>query len=238
MKDNKKLIIISGVIVFIALGIFMGAPKLYGLEKEQILERNAEESVATVYASLSSQAQKFYMKQSDGLKKPVPERLVELDQLTIGCFGPENILQMSPADTNLGGQCCGVLKDVEAYEVQLKALERFIDENGNIDFIPRDPYDVPVEQAQQLISFDSQVTLTPAQQETYNKAMKMSHHGGPCCCKCWKWYAMSGLAKKLIVGYGWDEQQIAELWDTSSSCGHKEDTNMHQHYDIKEDQHH
>jgi len=60
--------------------------------------------------------------------------------------------------------------------------------------------------------------------------MQMSHHGGPCCCKCWKWHMMSGLGKKLIVDFGWNAKQLAELWDLSSSCGHKEDTNMHQHY--------
>ncbi len=49
---------------------------------------------------------------------------------------------------------------------------------------------------------------------------------------------MSGLAKKLIVDYGWDEHQTAELWDTSSSCGHDEDTDMHGHYDVPDDHDH
>lgn len=222
--------------MLIVVAVFMGVPKLFESGKEKILEINADEDIASVYASLSPQAQKLYLKQSDNLAKPVPERLVELDQLKIGCFGSQNVMQMSASDTNLGGQCCGTLQDIEAYEVQLQALETFIEENGNIDLIPKDPYDVSVEQAQQLTSFD-QISLNAAQQSIYDKAMKMSHHGGPCCCKCWKWYVMSGLAKKLIVDHGWDEHQIAELWDTSSSCGHKEDTNMHQHYDVDEDNH-
>jgi len=237
MEQNKKIILAGTVAFILAVGLFFGLPKLYESGKEQVLESRADESIASTYASLLPQAQKLYMKQSDGLTKPVPERLVELDELKIGCFGPQNVMQMSSADSNLGGQCCGVLTDIEAYEVQLQALEKFIEENSNIDIIPRDPYDIPVEQAQLLTSFDK-ISLTAQQQGVYDKAMKMSHHGGPCCCKCWKWYVMSGLAKKLIVDYGWDEQQIAELWDTSSSCGHKEDTNMHQHYDVEDEHSH
>ena len=236
MEQNKKLILAGGISLLLAMGLFFGLPKLYESGKEQVLESRADESIASVYASLSPQAQKLYIKQSEQLTKPVPERLVELDELKIGCFGPQNIMHMSAADVNLGGQCCGVLTDIEAYEVQLQALETFIEENGNIDIIPRDPYDMSVEQAQLLTSFD-QISLTAEQQGIYDKAMKMSHHGGPCCCKCWKWYVMSGLAKKLIVDYGWDEHQVAELWDTSSSCGHKEDTNMHQHYDVEDEEH-
>ncbi len=195
----------------------------------------AEDNIMNIYNSLSPQAKALYFKQSEELTKPVPERIVELDELTIGCFGPAQVLQMSTEDTNLGGQCCGALKDAEAYNVQLKALDRFIEKNGNVDdLIPKDPYDVPVEHAQKLVDFDRTITLSASQQAMYDEAMRMSHHGGPCCCKCWKWYVMSGLAKKLIVDYGWNENRIAELWDTSSSCGHAHDTNMHKHYNVPE----
>jgi len=191
-------------------------------------------SITEVYESLPKQAQALYYKQSDKLTEPVPDSLVELDKLTIGCFGPKTIMKMSPEEDNLGGQCCGTLKDIESYEIQLESLSSFIKKNGNIEFIPKDPYDLTVVHAQQLTAFD-EITLSSEQQQVYDKATKMSHHGGPCCCKCWKWYVMSGLAKKLIVEYGWDEHQIAELWDTSSSCGHDSDTNMHMHYDTQED---
>ncbi|MBI1969255.1 hypothetical protein HYS48_01055 [Candidatus Woesearchaeota archaeon] len=197
----------------------------------------ASEEILAVYNSLSPQAKSLYFQQSDQLTKPVDPRVVELDQLTIGCFGPAKIMQMDPASPNMGGQCCGALKSAESYRLQLEALDRFIRENGNLDIIPRDPYDVPVEQAQKLIALDNQIVLSPAQQQLYDAAIKMSHHGGPCCCKCWKWYVMSGLAKKLIVDYGWDEHKIAELWDTSSSCGHDEDTDMHQHYATQAKEH-
>ena len=175
-------------------------------------------------------AKKLYFEQSDGLTQPVPSRLVELDQKVIGCFGPDQILAMSPDEDSLGGQCCGALRDMNAYQAQLDALSDFIEKNGNIEFIPHDPYDVSVRQAQQLLVFDRDIHLTSDQQRTFDLATEMSHHGGPCCCKCWKWFMMSGLGKKMIADYDWNEHQLAELWDTSSSCGHAEDTSMYEHY--------
>jgi len=223
---KTRHIIITGLCVMIIAGVFVALAARQNDKTSLPDESIAGSSIGEAYSRLSPQAKKLYMEQSDGLTKPVPQRLVELDQLTIGCFGPQRVMQMSNADSNLGGQCCGTLTDIEAYEIQLKALQRFIGKNGNIDLIPKDPYDVPVEHAKLLLSFD-QIVLTPDQQAIYDEAIRMSHHGGPCCCKCWKWYVMSGLARKLIVDYGWDENQIAELWDTSSSCGHSDDMNMH-----------
>ncbi len=220
---KKTLYIIIGVAAsLIITGMFF-----FNQNTANVVETSQNEIMA-VYASLSPQAKAHYFQQSDELSKPVPERLVELDELKIGCFRPNTILRMSSSDENLGGQCCGTLKNFEAYEIQLDVLEHFIEENGNIDLIPKDPYDIQVEHAQQLISFDS-IVLSSGHQ-IYNAAMQMSHHGGPCCCKCWKWYMMSGLGKKLIVDYNWNAKQLTELWDLSSSCGHEEDTNMHEHY--------
>lgn len=193
--------------------------------------------IMKVYNSLSPRAQALYLKQSNNLTKEVPPRLVELDSLNIGCFGPKNVLAMAETDTNLGGQCCGNLKDAESYETQLDALHSFIAENGNNDLIPLDPYDTPIPLAQKLTKFDSEIVLTALQQNIYDAATAMSHHGGPCCCKCWKWYVMSGLAKHLIVEEGWSAHQISQLWDLSSSCGHDEDTDMHKHYNSPSDDH-
>lgn len=237
IKVKKRTLLFIGVAILLVLvGIvyFNGQSNKFtgNIIKEDLSD------IEIVYNSLTPQAKALYYKQSEGLTREVPERIVELDELTIGCFGTNTIMQMSESDINLGGQCCGALMDAEAYEIQLQALHEFIEENGDIDFIPKDPYDVPVEHAQELIQFDKDIRLIDSQQSTYNSAIELSHHGGPCCCKCWKWYMMSGLAKKLIVDYGWSENQIAELWDLSSSCGHDEDTNMNQHYDVDEDDEH
>ncbi|MEK6860858.1 MAG: hypothetical protein AABY07_02705, partial [Nanoarchaeota archaeon] len=192
-------------------------------------------NIKSIYERLSPQAKSLYFQQSDQLTKEVDPRLVELDRLTIGCFGSNKIMQMKNTDPNLGGQCCGVLKNADQYRVQLDVIKSFIEEHrehlgDNADLIPEDPYEVPVAHAQKLIRFDNEIILNSEQQAVYDKAVQMSHHGGPCCCKCWKWYVMSGLAKRLIVDNNVDAEFLAELWDISSSCGHDEDLNMHKHY--------
>lgn len=227
--NNKKTQLIIGAIAILVIGGLFLFQKKPNQQNDETTEVSIN-PIQTVYAALPERAKTFYYQQSEGLAQPVAERLVELDQLTIGCFGTNTIMQMSSTDTNLGGQCCGVLKDIEAYEEQLPALLNFIEENGDIELIPKDPYDIPVTHAQMLIALDTDIVLTSEQQSIFDEAVKQSHHGGPCCCKCWKWYMMSGLGKKLIVDYGWDAEQLAELWDLSSSCGHAEDTDMHEHY--------
>lgn len=231
-KQTNMLPFIGGslITIIIGSGIFL----LQRGNNPPVAEAN---EIVKIYQSLTPKAQSLYYEQSEELTKAVPDRLVELDLLTIGCFAPSKVTNMSVDEPNLGGQCCGVLKDADAYEIQLKALERFIANNGNIALIPRDPYDLTVEHAQELTEFDESTQLTPEQQVLYDEAVEKSHHEGPCCCKCWKWYAMSGLAKELIVEYNWTSDQIAELWDLSSSCGHDEDTNMNQHYEEKEPAH-
>lgn len=222
-KNKTNLLILAAIL------ILTGVTVAYKTLQEPKIPVAANE-IERIYNDLPPQAKNLYFQQSKELTKKVPERLIELDQLTIGCYGTDTIMQMSTDDSNLGGQCCGALKDVQSYELQLKALKIFIDTNENGTLIPEDPYDVPVEHAQNLIAFDSSIILSPEQKNIFDTAVENSHHGGPCCCKCWKWYMMSGLAKKLIVDYGWNADQIAQLWDLSSSCGHSEDTNMVQHY--------
>jgi|AP95_1055475.scaffolds.fasta_scaffold00819_2 hypothetical protein len=203
---------------------------MMNMKDSNAVEPTANAEVKAVYDSLSPQAQGLYFKQSKKLTQPVAARIVELDEKTIGCFGPSQVLSMSTDDKNLGGQCCGALTDITAYRIQLETIEHFIVENGGRDIIPADPYDLTVEVSQQLTQIDKDITLSSEQQMTFDNAVAMSHHGGPCCCKCWKWFVMSGLAKNLIVEEKWNQNQIAELWDISSSCGHAEDTDMHAHY--------
>lgn len=130
MPKQKITIIAATVLVLIGGAVFFNNQKE---GNDSFSGSGVLSPIQEVYAALPEQAKPFYYQQSEGLTKPVPERLVELDQLTIGCFGADTIMQMSPDDTNLGGQCCGVLKDIEAYEAQLPALHAFIEENGNID---------------------------------------------------------------------------------------------------------
>jgi len=230
-NNNKKYVIAGLLVVALIAGFSFFSSGLSGATTVSTTDGpsnlNQENSIQDTYNSLSPKAKALYFDQSEELTIPVPERIVELDQLQIGCFGPDAISQLS-TDTNLGGQCCGALKDGKAYEIQLQVLEKFIEDHGSIDIIPKDPYDISVEHANTLTNFDS-LTLSDTQQQVYDESLQLSHHG-PCCCKCWKWYVMSGLGKKLIVEYNFTAEDVAELWDLSSSCGHAEDTNMNEHY--------
>lgn len=174
------------------------------------------DSITAEYNALTTpMAKKLYLEQSEGLTKHVDPRFRELDMLTIGCFGPSQVLLMDDNDKNLGGQCCGVLKSTHLYEEQLESLETYRD----IPEIPKDPYSVPVALAQKLLRYDQEITLTSEQQKVFDKASAMSNEGGPCCCKCWKWYVYSGLAKYLITNYQYTAEQVAEVWDISDNCG-------------------
>lgn len=113
------------------------------------------------------------------------------------------------------GSCCNKM-DHHTYQEQIEGLKK---RYKDISIIPSDPYDISAVQAKQLFKFLEEIKLTSEQQLVYNEAMKLSDEGGPCCCKCWHWDAYEGLAKKLIVDYGWNSEQIAELWDLSDACG-------------------
>jgi len=158
---DKKIIIIIVLVIIVAL--FSMKTLFTSTSGIPVIQGN---SVAEIYNSLSPQAQALYYKQSDELTKAVPERLVELDELKIGCFGPKTTMSLSSADVNLGGQCCGALKDFEAYEIQLEALHDFIEAHGDIEIIPKDPYDVPVALAQELTGYDT-LALSSSQQKIF-----------------------------------------------------------------------
>ncbi len=204
---NKDLIIVLCLILLIAVFLIFKNYEKKDLKDNPIVERYNKLSTAT--------AKKLYYEQSEGLTKSVDDRLILLDELTISCFGADNVLRMSDTDKNLGGQCCGVLKSVHMYEEQLKALEEYED----IPEIPKDPYNVPVELAKKLIQYDKDIILTSEQQKILDEASEMSNEGGPCCCKCWKWYMYNGLAKLLITKYNFNAEDVAMVWDLSDSCG-------------------
>lgn len=133
---------------------------------------------------------------------------------TNSCGGGANVVYSMPENGNLQGSCCSPM-DLHRYEEQIEGLKRY----SSYDIIPSDPYDVPVVWARETIDYNKNTQLTAEQQAIYDEAVEMSHEGGPCCCICWHWYAYEGLAKKLIIEYGFSAEQIAEVWDLSDACG-------------------
>ena len=114
----------------------------------------------------------------------------------------------------LQGSCCRPMV-FDRYVEQLRRLKRY----GAVAEIPADPYDVPLGLAKRLIAYDRTITLSPAQQKTYDHATTLSHEHGPCCCHCWRWTAFGGQAKYLIARRGYTAQQIAGVWDLEDGCG-------------------
>lgn len=137
------------------------------------------------------------------------------EKTTNSCGGGEQAVYALPEDGHLQGSCCEAM-DAHSYEEQITALEEVY---GEYDIIPSDPYDVPVAWARQMIEYGDATALTREQQAIYDKAMKISKEGGPCCCVCWHWHAYEGLAKHLIINERFSAEQIAEVWDFSDACG-------------------
>ncbi|MBI4154663.1 hypothetical protein HY498_01090 [Candidatus Woesearchaeota archaeon] len=129
------------------------------------------------------------------------------------CFGPGTVLEMQDQE-RIQGSCCGPMV-LHRYEEQIEGLKKY----SNIPQIPKDPYDIEIKLAKELLDYQKNIKLTDNQQKIYNEAMGMSQEGGPCCCKCWRWYVYEGLAKYLIVNHNFTAKQIAELWDMSDGCG-------------------
>jgi hypothetical protein len=127
------------------------------------------------------------------------------------CAGPEIV---SVVDSErLQGSCCSAM-DFHRYTEQIEGLKKF----SYIEEVPKDPYDIPKEWADRFIEY-YQTNLTFEQQKIYDDASEISDEKGPCCCKCWRWYAYGGLAKYLIINYNFTAEQIAEVWDLSDGCG-------------------
>jgi hypothetical protein len=117
-------------------------------------------------------------------------------------------------EERLQGSCCSAM-DLHRYQEQVEFLRRY----SSIPHIPEDPYDIPVPLAKELIAYGTSITLTAREQTVYDEAVQLSEEGGPCCCRCWRWFAFEGLGKYLIAEHGFGAEQIAELWDGLDGCG-------------------
>ena len=131
------------------------------------------------------------------------------------CAGPNIVDPMKDGD-GLQGSCCSPM-DFDTYVKQIEGLKKY----SYVSVIPSDPYDIPVGLAKELLDYDKTIVLTSGEQTIYDNAMKMSSEGGPCCCKCWRWYAFEGQAKYLIQNLDYTEKQISEVWDLEDGCGGK-----------------
>ncbi len=114
----------------------------------------------------------------------------------------------------LQGSCCSPM-DFHHYSEQVEGLKKY----AKIDKIPQDPYDIPLELAKELLDYQKDIQLTIEQQKVFDEAVELSPGGGPCCCKCWRWYAFEGLTKYLIINHNFESEEITELWELVDGCG-------------------
>lgn len=119
-----------------------------------------------------------------------------------------------PEDARIQGSCCSAM-DFDRYREQVEGLKKYAD----VPQVPSDPYDMPVKLAKELLEYDKTIQLTANQQIIYDRATQMADEKGPCCCRCWRWFAFEGQAKFLITEKNWSAQQIAELWGLEDGCG-------------------
>src|SRR5438552_6977357 len=118
-------------------------------------------------------------------------------------------------DTNhMRGSCCNPM-DLAKYRSQVTRLRRY----SNIPQIPADPYDIQAGLAKQLLRADKRITLTEADKQAYDAAMRMTDDNGPCCCQCWRWYMTEGLDKLLVTQRHMTAPQLAEVTDLVNGCG-------------------
>lgn len=117
-------------------------------------------------------------------------------------------------DERIQGSCCSLM-DLHRYQEQVEKLKKY----SKFSQIPEDPYDIPVTLAKQLLEYKDSIVLGEEQQKIYDKATELSHEGGPCCCRCWRWDAFEGLAKYLITEEDFSSEQIAEAWNLLDGCG-------------------
>lgn len=133
----------------------------------------------------------------------------------------ESIASM-PDDSMLRGSCCGPM-NMHVYSEQRRGLA---DNYSTFAEIPLDPYNIPASIAKRMMSHVGDV-LTPEQQGAYDYAMSNSSNNGPCCCQCWRWQFYGGLAKYLVETYGFNGEQVTDVWDYSDGCGGEEDHVYH-----------
>ncbi|MDC8451581.1 MAG: hypothetical protein LV477_01580 [Candidatus Nitrosotalea sp.] len=220
--DKKTLYAIS--IVIVVTGSVTGVYVLYQKplathSYDTILSTvSTNQTLPTIAACtgvLGQSKNYLFQVQSKNFTTSIDPILQHLDNLTISCNSPKDILLMPDNFANMGGQCCGAVTDTKKYNEQIEGLKKF----SYISDVPSNPYDIPVVQVKKMLTYDANTILTTEENSTLTVAAKMSDDGGPCCCKCWHWYFNEGVAKEMITEYNFTSKQVADFYNLSDTCG-------------------
>ena len=126
-----------------------------------------------------------------------------------------------PDNSYIQGSCCSPMDFTPDYSSQIPGLTSY----ASISLIPPDPYNVLAHTAKADIA-NVNLGLSASQQATLNTAAGNTNDNGWCCCQCWAYYAHEGLAKALIVQYGYDAQQVVTVINLEDCCGGPGPMNM------------
>lgn len=229
MEPRKSLpLAIVGIAILVALFVY----SKHGFQTSPTTNALRQDLLATENSIPTEAGKKDFEKQSNNLTQKVDAELVDLDSQIISCDANVDAVAsgkgmisgscVSSAGINaesvqgkyMGGQCCSALMDTKEYHENLKKLQAY----KSMPDIPLDPMHTPVAMAKVWIDYDKNITLTPAEQKTFDEAYAISKEK-PCCCKCWHYYTNEGIAKKMIKDSTFSAQQIAAYWDSSDICG-------------------
>lgn len=228
-RKKRSVIIALLVIAFLLLALLFGKNMINSL---QSTTSPLHAKLQAIYETIPTQSGKAnFLIQSHHLTQNVDPELIDLDSQIItcsptvdsllsthphvdaSCVGGESILRTTKGMA-LSGQCCGTLmdtKDIHANRAKLQAYK-------NMPQIVLDPYKTPIAEAKYWIDYDRATTLTPVEQNVFQKAYRLSQEK-PCCCHCWHYFMDEGIAKKMIQDRTFQAQQIADFWDASTICG-------------------
>ena len=192
---NKRTAVVGGV-VLVAVGLALVVPRLvssHGLSPAELKQAD------TARVAGGTLKQRFALLSRQHTNK-CSLASVDLDKIAV--------------HGRLQGSCCNAMV-YSRYVQQVSGLRTY----AAVSEIPADPYDIPVALARRLISLGQAVTLSRTLQVVYDRAVKLSHEHGPCCCHCWRWKAFEGQAKELIARRQYSAAQIAHVWDLEDGCG-------------------
>ena len=114
----------------------------------------------------------------------------------------------------LQGSCCNPM-DLGKYTTQVTGLQQYAD----VSQIPKDPYNLTVATAEEMLGWYDHINLTATQQGIYEQAASKTADNGWCCCQCWAWYTHAGLAKYLITHNNFTATQVTAVTNLEDCCG-------------------
>lgn len=127
-----------------------------------------------------------------------------------------------PDGTYLQGACCTPM-DYSDYARQTHSLATNYTSLAGL--VAPDPYNTPSSVAKTDVSYVN-LAMTAGQVSVLSNASSMTSDHGWCCCQCWAYYAHEGMAKELIVQYGYDAEQAAQAVNLEDCCGGPGQMNM------------